>query len=381
MLFAPPPLARWLAVLALLASLALPAFAETDFWASGGASLTLYPKERKVAEGSALPMRLKADCKYTCPDDEASRILEEVNATGATWRVNGIAGGNAEVGTIRLGPKDAHGRVTGITYVAPKYAPDGTVVDISATVNHIGYEMQVQYVAHVTILSANNWSGWVQVSFKGMRDEYDSTSADRNWEWWKGERPEMLHTSPSLRDMPIDISWLEFEVHHTITGSLSEGEDDDSTMAMLTGGISGELHYYNRTQSPVCSEWSYRTMSGTIQDFGAVTRALPYMTAVSVPGANGRRDLHGPTMSWIPGAVFEITGREIGEVCEDGFFDTTYSPELDNFGTVSGPIEDRDPTYGDACLDTFTTEFDETIRFRGQDIPGKTTVSWCINKG
>jgi len=372
--------ARWLAVLAILASILLPARADTDFWESGGAKLTLYPKERQVAEGSALPMRLKADCKYTCPDNEASKILEAVNSTGATWRVNGIAGGNAEVGKIRLGPKDEHGRVTEVTYIAPDDVPDGTVVDISATINHIGYDMQVQYVSHVTILSAANWSGWVHVSFKGMKDEYDATSADRNWEWWKDERPEMLHTSPSLRDMQIDISWLEFEVHHTITDSMSGGEDDVGESAMLVGGVSGELHYYNRTQAVGCTDWSYTALSGSVMDYGPMSRPIPYTTAMKVPDGKGQRVLQGPTMSWIPGVVFEIAGKEVGEVCEDGYYVTTYSPEYDNFGTAPEPIEDTDPTYGDACLDTYTGEFDQTVRFRGEDIQGKTTISWCLNR-
>jgi hypothetical protein len=99
-----------------------------------------------------------------------------------------------------------------------------------------------------------------------------------------------------------------------------------------------------------------------------------------VPDGTGKRILHGPTMSWIPGVVFEDSGQEIGERCTGTYYKEILAPELDSFGTAPEPIEDTDPTYGDACLDTYTGEFDQTVRFRGEDIQGKTTISWCLSR-
>lgn len=374
---------RLLAILAVSTALAFPGQAQDGFWESGGAPLTLYPKERQIAEGSALPMRLKAVCDFTCPDGDASRRLEEVNATGVVWRVNGIAGGNKEVGTIRLGPKDEHGRVTDITYIAPNYAPDGTVVDISATIKHIGHETQVLYVAHVTILSAVNWSGSVTVSFRGMLDVYGTGAADRNFDDdYTRSNPDRPYSSTSLDIVRMDISWLEFTIYHAITHSAVNADDDAGEMAMLAGGISGDWHYYNRTQNLGEVRWSYAMASGEIQDLGESSRTIPYLSAVKVPGANGKFELQPGTMLFVPGVPFEIIGEEFTSFYhEDTGLITDIGPETDSFGTVTTTLVDNDPAYGDACTDTFTTEYDETVRFLGKDIPGKTTVSWCLNRG
>ncbi len=374
---------RILVILALGAGLASPGLAESGFWESGGEGLTLYPQERQVAEGAALPMRLKALCDYTCPEGETSRRLEEVTASGVVWRVNGIEGGNAEVGIIRLGPMDEHRRVTEITYIAPNYAPEGTVVDISAMVRHIGYDTKVLYVAHVTILSAANWSGSVTVSFRGMLDVYGTGAADRNFDTdYTRNNPDVPYSSTSLDIVRMDISWLEFTIYHAITHSAVDADDDAGEMAMLAGGISGDWHYYNRTQNLGEIRWSYAMASGEIQDLGESSRTIPYLSAVKVSGANGKFDLQPGTMLFVPGVPFEITGQEFTSYYhEDTGLITDIGPDTDSFGTVTTTIVDTDPAYGDACTDTFTTEFDETVRFRGQDIPGKTTVSWCLNRG
>jgi len=374
---------RILAVLVLSAGLALPGHAESGFWESGGESLTLYPKERQVAEGSALPMRLKALCDYTCPDGETSRRLEQENATGVIWRVNGIAGGSPDVGTIRPGPKDEHGRVTEITYIAPNYAPDGTVVDISATINHIGHEAQILYVAHVTILSAANWSGSVTVSFRGVLDVYGTGAADRNFDnEYTRSMPDRPYSSASLDAVRIDISWLDFTIYHAITHSAVDADDDAGEMAVLAGGISGDWHYYNRTQNLGQVRWSYAMASGEIQDLGESSRTIPYITAMKVPDRNGKFYLQGGTMLFVPGIPFEITGQEFTSYYNnDTGLITDIGPDTGSFGTVTAPLSDSDPAYGDACTETFTTEYDETVRFLGRDIPGKTTVSWCLNRG
>lgn len=366
--------------IACVAALLIPSssLAQTPVWQPKG-EIILYPKEREIAEGSALPVRLKPICKYTCPKSELSDRFEDAQ-TVIVWRVNGIEGGNEEVGIIEQTVTDIEGRMTSVTYVAPKEVDSEMTVEVSATVNRKGGPGQVTYVSRLTIVPVTDWSGWVTVSFKGMRDEYASTSADRNWEWWKGERPDQLHTSPDLANMPMDVSWLEFEVHHTITDSMATGDDDTGESALLIGGVSGDLHFYNRTQAVGCTDWSYTEMSGKIIDYGPESRPIPYITAMKVPDGTGKRVLHGPTMNWIPGVVFELTGQEIGELCTGEYYENILEPEIDNFGTAPEPIEDTDPTYGDACLDTYTGVFDQTVRFRGQDITGKTTISWCLSR-
>lgn len=355
-----------------------PCLAQAQVWQPKG-GIILYPKERQVAEGSALPIRLKPVCKYSCPKDEISYRLDEAQHV-IVWRVNGIEGGNDKIGVIEQTVTDSDGRMTSVTYVAPKEVDSEMTVEVSATINRKGGPGQVTYVSRLTIVPVTDWSGWVHVSFKGMRDEYASTSADRNWEWWKGDRPDQLYASPDLANMPMDVSWLEFEVHHTITYSMANGDDDTGEAALLIGGVSGELNFYNRTQAVGCTDWSYTELSGKIIDYGPESRPIPYITALKTMDGAGKRVLHGPTVNWIPGVVFEFSGQEIGELCTGGYYEDVVPPEIDNFGTAPEPIEDTDPTYGDACLDTYTGVFDQTIRFRGEDIPGKTTISWCLSR-
>lgn len=348
-----------------------------DAWQPKG-EVILYPKSREVAEGSSLPLRLKPICKYSCPDDEISLRLEDA-ASVIVWRVNGIEGGNPEVGTIEQTVTDNDGRMTSVTYVAPKQIRKEMTVDVSATVTRKGGKGQVTYVSHLTILDAGSWSGWVQVSFKGMLDVYGTGAADRNWDTDIPKSDERRpYTSTSLDMIQTDISWLEVDIHHTITDALSESGDDSGLHVTLTGSVSGEALYINRQQQVGCTVWSRTDMSGEIIDYGPMMRMINFTTAPRNKGGSTSR--RRPALDGTPAIMFEMTGKTLAKMCADEGLIIDEPPETEGFGFIPVQIEGSASQKSDACDESFATTFDDAVRFRGRSIPGQTTVSWCLNR-
>lgn len=286
-------------------------------------------------------------------------------ATDIEWRVNGVAGGSATLGTI-------HGGALA-TYTAPARVPAENPVSISAVMSSPGGQ-QLQLVSEVEVFAPAEWKGNIAYQFSGQLDDRAPEQA-----LFSHFDQVMFWLAPEHEPGVSDVTRVSLSASYAVRGTMMDAVGDDGEgVAVLTLGLPTTSYLYERRQVDACLgvEQTRRTARLDVD----AHRAAPMTVNVQF-GADGRSSLsHVPApvlvaegLRWFAPCNDEPHGEPLAE--EPLVPDAPVGMALSSDGTVSrdftGRSADRRGYEGNV-------ELPATMRFHGQDIPGLLTVTWRL---
>lgn len=333
--------------------------------------LAIDPEAQEVPEGSSLPLRLRPVCNGPCTADDTDTMLYSAKPE-IIWQVNGVTGGDDKVGRVIPAARDREGRVTAVIYNSPMHRPADNPVAVTAMITDAEFGQQYQYVANIDVVDAGTWTGWVHVHFSGTYDGAEGTSGNRIFEEQWGETP--IFSSPDLGAMPIDVAWLEYDTHFTITDAFVEASDDTGMLAMLTGGASGRMTYKARWQN-ACGSYGMTDRIGHAVVSDPMTRLVQFQT---------RWITSDSTVPAIAPLIFDVEGQSQSWICDTMGLTASdpepYREKTEALGLVDRVITTEVPLPATGCDWSTASTYAESVNYVGKDLEGVTTVTWCISR-
>lgn len=120
-----------------------------------GGRLSIAPARERVAEARGVTISLVPACTVSCGERGLASLLALAEKE-VRWFVNGIVGGNAEIGRLTPQKRDAEGRVIAVLYTAPERKPHRNAVVITAIVQD-GFSLRpYQYKIRMNIVAAGD---------------------------------------------------------------------------------------------------------------------------------------------------------------------------------------------------------------------------------
>lgn len=247
------------------------------------------------------------------------------------WQVNGIDGGNAEVGTVS---RDAGGRWI---YRAPDRVPRRNPVSLAAVIDGT-QGSQLQLVSQVTVVPTG-WSGDVRVSFEAARNGQGEARHESTLHDDPMYRTAGMYAFEIQRVLGIggDIQRLSFDAAYPVKAAMVEALADDGTgLAIIELGIPKVAFSYDRVQKAGSSLGCRYTLgNSTVTEVDGVAdldsyQALPPSPLSFTLNADGTS-----TIMAIPPALVRYEGRSISYACDGDIGIGEIGPENEAFGDVS----------------------------------------------
>ncbi len=337
------------------------------------------PGVSEVSVSSSLPLKLlRMDCFSEDREIElcAPHVPSAPELAGVSleWRVNGIPGGNASIGTIHARDNSPIKMI----YVAPARIPAPNPVDVSVVIRRKGRTGEEQLVRQVRIVDQPGWRGNIQVRIFSYFDKQEMQ--DENV-----ARTVSFQPSFSIYDKerPVDSTVIESNLHYTVTGVLADAVDEDGAgLVVLQVRPDGSMAYTYR-KNQMC-DYQLDVAQGTISDIYRST-PLPLSLDLRPDGSS--------SIQSIPGVAFAMRGVQTMEACDGSGGANGYDSFFDGV-TITGDLvdtpKDNDPApVGIRGIDgkpgngrTFegSTVVPITIRYAGEDHDGEAEIVWSISR-
>lgn len=335
----------------------------------------LSPGQASVLAGGDLELELGV---LECMDDGLLCALVHSPRPEAVagWRVNGVAGGDASVGTVSRG---AGGRWI---YRAPAQLPRVNPVSVAAVVD--GKDgVQAQLVSNIQVL-ATGWSGHVQVSFEASA----VSQGDARHETTLGDDP--MYTARGLPAYEIkrvlsiggDVEVVSFAASYAVTGAMVESfADDGSGLAILELGVPAVAFSYDRVQKSGTSlgcRYTLGNSTTTEVDGGPDLeqyRAIPPSPVTFNINADG-----SSTIMAIPPALTTMSGRTLTFACDGDIGVGEIGPLMEAMGDTSALSDSFRGVIGQRGVYRGDLRLPGTMNVMGSHVQGTYRITWNIRR-
>jgi len=291
------------------------------------------PRRASVPVGGEVPLYVG---QHECIENGLiCSIVPKPRPEGVSrWRVNGVDGGNAEVGTVSRGAGDAW------VYHAPGHVPGANPVSVAAIIDG-ARGGQLQLVSEITVVPTG-WSGTVRVGFQSSHNRQGEARHE------SALHDDAMYTTSGMPAFEIqrlmaiggDIERVSFEAAYSVNGAMVEAfSDDGSGLAMLQLDIPAVAFSYDRVQkagSSLGCRYTLGNSSVTEVDGGADLAqyaSMPPSPLTFTLNADGTS-----TITAIPPALTLLSGQTVDYACDGDVGVGDIGPQMEALGDTSALV-------------------------------------------